>query len=72
MPICFNEFFSFFWGGGVLQKKKFGELDNLNKEQELKFTTYVNGMYFLPMYQIKCCVLGVKSFILFPNKLIPI
>lgn len=62
----------FFWGGGGVQKKKFSELDNLNKEQELKFTTYVNGMYFLPTYQIKCCVLAVKSFILFPNKLMPI
>ncbi|ESR34158.1 hypothetical protein CICLE_v10006845mg [Citrus x clementina] len=26
-----------------LKKKKFSELDNLNKEQELKFTTYVNA-----------------------------
>jgi hypothetical protein len=29
------------------QKKKWSELDKLNKNQELKFVNYVNGMYFL-------------------------
>jgi hypothetical protein len=28
------------------QKKKWSELDKLNKNQELKFVNYVNGMYF--------------------------
>ena len=28
------------------QKRKWSELDKLNKDQEVKFVTYVNGMYF--------------------------
>ena len=33
--------FLVFW-----QKRKWSELDKLNKDQEVKFVTYVNGMYF--------------------------
>lgn len=42
--------FSFFL---FVQTKKWSELDKLNKDQEVKFVNYMNGMYF-PVYTVYC------------------
>ena len=47
--------FLVFW-----QKRKWSELDKLNKDQEVKFVTYVNGMYFFWVYTFSVLSLSLS------------